>query len=121
MKVCNCISKTFFAHTTTNDLLVRKVAKVQTKIAFAHLYMGLAYVYVKAAPLEDYFTCSFSPLLKRFPILKGQCHEIFYHWFFSSNCSSWAQETYPETISIFFDYSQRYSIISVLHRCQRHR
>jgi hypothetical protein len=28
------------------------------------------------------------------------------------------QETCPETILIFFDYSQRYSIISVLRRCQ---
>ncbi len=53
--------------------------------------------------------------------LKGQCHEIFYLWFFSSNCSSWAQKTCPATVSIFFDYSQIYSTISVLPRRQRHR
>ncbi len=45
-------------------------------------------------------------------LLKGQCHEIFYLWFFSSNNFSWPQKTRLVTISIFFEYSRRYSIIS---------
>ncbi len=37
-----------------------------------------------------------------FALIKGQCHEIFYLWFFSSNNFSWPQSTSLATILIFF-------------------
>ena len=34
-----------------------------------------------------------------FSLLKGQCHEIFECWFFSSKSSSWSPQWYPGMIS----------------------
>ncbi len=50
--------------------------------------------------------------------LKGQCHQIFDLCFFSSNNFSWPQQASLVTISIFFEYSRRYSTFPVLRRCQ---
>ncbi len=53
--------------------------------------------------------------------LKGQCHEIFCFWFFSSISFPPAPEYPIWTVSNFFENSRRYSQIKVDHRCQRHR
>jgi hypothetical protein len=53
--------------------------------------------------------------------LKGQCHEIFDFWFFSSISFPQAYEYTSTAISNFFENSRRYSRLKVHHRCQRHR
>jgi hypothetical protein len=53
--------------------------------------------------------------------LKGQCHEIFDFWFFSSISFPQAYEYTSTAISNFFESLRRYSRLEVHHRCQRHR
>jgi len=53
--------------------------------------------------------------------LKGQCHEIFRFWFFSSISFPPAPEYPIRTVSNFFENSRRYSQVKVHHRYQRHR
>ncbi len=53
--------------------------------------------------------------------LKGQCHETFDFWFFSSISFPQAYEYTSMAISNFFENSRRYSRLKVHHRCQRHR
>ncbi len=53
--------------------------------------------------------------------LKGQCHEIFCFWFFSSISFPPAPECPIRTVSIFFENSRRYSQLKVDHRCRWHR
>ncbi len=53
--------------------------------------------------------------------LKGQCHEIFCFWFFSSITFPQAPDNNVRIISNFFENSRRYSQVKVHHRCQRHR
>jgi hypothetical protein len=53
--------------------------------------------------------------------LKGQCHEIFRFWFFSSISFPPAPEYPNRTVSNFFENSRRYLQVKVHHRCQRHR
>ncbi len=53
--------------------------------------------------------------------LKGQCHEIFCFWFFSSISFSPAPEYPIRTVSNFFENSRRYSQLKVDHRCRLHR
>ncbi len=50
--------------------------------------------------------------------LKGQCHEIFCFWFFSSISFPPAPEYPIWTVSNFFENSRTYSQIKVDHRCQ---
>ncbi len=52
--------------------------------------------------------------------LKGQCHEIFDFWFFSSISFPQAYEYTSTAILNFFENSRRYSRLKVHHRCQRH-
>ncbi len=54
-------------------------------------------------------------------MLKGQCHEIFCFWFFSSISFPPAPEYPIRTVSIFFENSRRYSQVKVHQRYQRHR
>ncbi len=54
-------------------------------------------------------------------LLKGQCHDIFRFWFFSSISFPQASEYTITAISNFFENSRRYSRLKVHHRCQRHR
>ncbi len=56
-----------------------------------------------------------------FQCLKGQCHEIFRFWFFSSISFPPAPEYPIRTVSIFFENSRRYSQLKVDHRCRWHR
>ncbi len=53
--------------------------------------------------------------------LKGQCHEIFRFWFFSSISFPPAPEYPIRTVSNFFEISRRYSQLKVDHRCRWHR
>ncbi len=53
--------------------------------------------------------------------LKGQCHEIFCFWFFSSICFPPAPECPSRTVSNFFENSRRYSQLKVDHQCSWHR
>ncbi len=53
--------------------------------------------------------------------LKGQCHEIFRFWFFSSISFPPAPEYSIRTVSKFFENSRRYSQLKVDHRCRWHR
>jgi hypothetical protein len=53
--------------------------------------------------------------------LKGQCHEIFRFWFFSSISFPQSPEYIMRAVSNFFENSRRYSQLKVCHRCQRHR
>ncbi len=54
-------------------------------------------------------------------ILKGQCHEIFCFWFFSSTSFPPAPEYPIRTVSNFFENSRRYLQVKVHHRYQQHR
>ena len=54
-------------------------------------------------------------------MLKGQSHEIFHFWFFSSISFPPAPEYPIRTVSNFFENSQRYSQVEVHHWYQRHR
>ena len=49
--------------------------------------------------------------------LKGQCHEIFRFWFFSSISFPPVLEYPNRTVSNFFENSPRYSQLKVDHRC----
>jgi hypothetical protein len=51
-------------------------------------------------------------------LLKGQCHEIFRFWFFSSISFPPAPEYPIRTVSNFFENSRRYSQLKVDHRCR---
>ncbi len=62
-----------------------------------------------------------STLIWRLTFLKGQCHEIFDFWFFSSISFPQAYEYTSTAISNFFENSRRYSRLKVHHLCQRHR
>ncbi len=53
--------------------------------------------------------------------LKGQCHKIFFFWFFSWICFPQAPEFSIRAVSNFFENSRRYSQLQVDHRYQRHR
>ncbi len=53
--------------------------------------------------------------------LKGQCHEIFFFWFFSWISFPPAPEYSFKTVSNFFENSRRYSQLKVCHRCRWHR
>ena len=53
--------------------------------------------------------------------LKGQCHEIFDFCFFSWISFPQAPEYTNRAVSIFFEYSRRYSQLKVHHRCRWHR
>ncbi len=53
--------------------------------------------------------------------LKGQCHEIFCFWFFSSISFPPTPENPIWTVSNFFEISRRYSQLKVDHRCRWHR
>jgi hypothetical protein len=53
--------------------------------------------------------------------LKGQCHEIFCFWFFSSISFPPAPEYPIWTVSNFFENSWRYSQIKVDHLCRWHQ
>jgi hypothetical protein len=53
--------------------------------------------------------------------LKGQCHEIFRFWFFSSISFPPAIEYPIRTVSNFFKNSRRYSQLKVDHRCRWHQ
>ncbi len=48
--------------------------------------------------------------------LKGQCHEIFFFWFFSWISFPPAPEYPIKTVSNFFENSRRYSEVKVHHR-----
>jgi hypothetical protein len=50
--------------------------------------------------------------------LKGQCHEIFRFWFFSSISFPPAPEYPIKTVSNFFENSRRYSQLKIDHRCR---
>ena len=50
--------------------------------------------------------------------LKGQCHEIFCFWFFSSISFPPSPEYPIRTVSIFFENSRRYSQLNIDHRCR---
>ncbi len=54
-------------------------------------------------------------------VLKGQCHEIFRFWFFSSISFPPAPEYPIRTISNFFKNSRRYLQLKVDHGCRWHR
>ncbi len=56
-----------------------------------------------------------------YEILQGQCHEIFYFWFFSWISFPQALEYTIRAVSNFFENSRRYSQLKVDHRYQRHR
>ncbi len=61
---------------------------------------------------------------KREKCLKGQCHEIFRIWFFSSISFPPAPEYPPAPLGpfqIFVENSRRYSQLKVDHRCRWHR
>ncbi len=49
---------------------------------------------------------------------KGQCHEIFPFWFFSSISFPPAPEYPIRTVSKFFENSRRYSQLKVDYRCR---
>jgi hypothetical protein len=53
--------------------------------------------------------------------LKGQCHEIFRFWFFSSISFPPAPEYPIKTVSYFFENSRRNSQLKIDHRCRWHR
>ncbi len=53
--------------------------------------------------------------------LKGQCHEIFCFWFFSSISFPPAPEYPIRNVSKFFESSRIYSQLKVDHRCRWHR
>jgi hypothetical protein len=53
--------------------------------------------------------------------LKGQCHEIFCYWFFSSTSFPQASDYTIRAVSNFFENSRKYSQLKICHRCQRHR
>ncbi len=55
------------------------------------------------------------------PYLKGQCHEIFRFWFFSSISFHPAPEYPIRTVSNFFENSRRYSRLKVDHQCRWHQ
>ncbi len=61
------------------------------------------------------------PLPEQGVCLKGQCHEIFFFWFFLWISFPSAPEYPIRTISNFFENSRRYSQVKVHHQCQRHR
>ncbi len=50
--------------------------------------------------------------------LKGQCHEIFCLWFFSSISFPPAPEYPIRTVSNFFENSRRYSQLNIDQRCR---
>ncbi len=53
--------------------------------------------------------------------LKGQCHEIFWFWFFSWISFPQAPEYTSRAVSNFFENSQRYSLLKVDYRYRWHR
>jgi hypothetical protein len=53
--------------------------------------------------------------------LKGQCHEIFDLWFFSSNNPIWAPDSRVKAFSNMASNSRSYSTKSVPEQCQWHR
>ncbi len=59
-----------------------------------------------------------SPTIHTLATLKGQCHEIFRFWFFSSISFPPAIEYPIRTVSNFFENSRRYSQLKVVHRCR---
>ena len=61
---------------------------------------------------------SFCSLIGPVPTLKGQCHEIFRFWFFSSISFPPALEYPIKTVSNFFENSPRYSQLKVDHWCR---
>ncbi len=73
-----------------------------------------------AAPVDCWQPCKHLPILALLT-LKGQCHEIFYFWFFSWISFSQALEYTSRAVSNFSENSRRYSQLKVDHRCQRHR
>ena len=62
-----------------------------------------------------------NPLKHSQMTLKGQCHEIFCFWFFSSISFPPAPEYPIRTVSNFFENSRRYSQLNIDHRCRWHR
>jgi hypothetical protein len=54
-------------------------------------------------------------------LLKGQCHEIFCFWIFSSISFPPAPEYPIKTVSNFFENSRRYSQLKVDHWCRWHQ
>ncbi len=53
--------------------------------------------------------------------LKGQCHEIFCFWFFSSTSFPQASDYTIRAVLNYFENSRRYSQLKVCHRNQRNR
>ncbi len=66
-------------------------------------------------------TPPFPPPLLPQMLLKGQCHEIFCFWFFSSISLPPTPEYSVRTVLNFFENSRRYSQLKACHRCQRHQ
>jgi hypothetical protein len=52
------------------------------------------------------------------PSLKGQCHEIFDHWFFSANNPTWAPDSSVKAFWHMASNSRSYSTKWVHHRIQ---
>jgi hypothetical protein len=50
--------------------------------------------------------------------LKGQCHEIFYFWFFSGISFPQAPQYTIRAVSNFIENSLRYSQLKVCHQCR---
>ncbi len=66
-------------------------------------------------------TLMLNPPPSLYPILKGQCHQIFCFRFCSWIIFPQAPENNIRVLSIFFENSRRYSQVKVHHRYQRHR
>jgi hypothetical protein len=94
------------------------------------LLVSLLYVVVSSAVADFLAVCSGGPttndnydvpivlLLLSSLVLKGQCHEIFRFWFFSSISFPPALKYPIRTVSNFFENSPRYSQLKVDHRCR---
>jgi hypothetical protein len=71
-----------------------------------------------ASHVQNVPVFNMSKLSIRPSYLKGQCHEIFDFWFFSSISFPQAPEYTIRAVSKFFENSRRYSQLKVCHRCR---
>ena len=91
--------------------------KSSTEVSLIYLYVQLFTTEQLHMQVTYQFKKFKIPTLKIFP-LKGQCHEIFDHYFFwfGLKFSTWVPHEQAKTVSQTFSFSRIYSIIKLENR-----